>query len=490
MKPVKRDDDGNPVPHPLGAWKEDWQTDDSFKSWLRVSEDMVYCLYCRATGQHNVFSTGIPVSEQWDRTQLRQHCAAFCKKHQNAIDGYDDVAKSARFLKSSRRKKLDQIKASLAVAIRAAFWLCYECIAMAKLSSLYVFIRTLPGMSKMESVDEMGYINHVRCREFVMSLSSILKGYLWADLLASPFVSVLIDESTDVSTSENMIIYFIYLKAGVAVVTYAGMVHVPAVDAKAITETLLTYFQENGLPLSKVTGFCSDGASVMTGWKNGVAARLKKHNPFMQSIHCIAHRLALCCADAADDVDYPSGAEVTMNEISAYFNRSGKKTAALAELATEFELTQKKMVKSGKTRWHSRAKCVSVLYGLFQVLAELFATDAIGNEVVASIYNMLVSYTFVATLASMVGLLSLLATLSQSFQSDHTDYATVQQRLQQTRGAIISSYLQTKGKANAVRADFTEGQWDAEWDALLEEDNPNAVDKFHQPRAHTPPHTL
>jgi hypothetical protein len=125
-----------------------------------------------------------------------------------------------------------------------------------------------------------------------MSLSSILKGDLWADLLASPFVSVLIDESTDVSTSENMIIYFIYLKAGVAVVTYAGMVHVPAVDAEAITETLLTYFQENGLPLSKVTGFCSDGASVMTGWKNGVAARLKKHNPFMQSIHCIAHRLA------------------------------------------------------------------------------------------------------------------------------------------------------------------------------------------------------
>jgi hypothetical protein len=147
-----------------------------------------------------------------------------------------------------------------------------------------------------------------------------------------------------------------------------------------------------------------------------------------------------------------------MNEISAYFNRSGKKTVALAELATEFELTQKKIVKSGKTRWLSRAKCVSVLYGLFQVLAELFATDAIGNEVVASIYNMLVSYTFVATLASMVGLLSLLATLSQSFQSDHTDYATVQQRLQQTRGAIISSYLQTKDKANAVRADFTEGQ--------------------------------
>ena len=210
----------------------------------------------------------------------------------------------------------------------------------------------------------------------------------------------------------------------------------------------------------------------------------------MQSIHCIAHRLALCCADAADDVDYPSRAEVTMNEISAYFNRSGKKTVALAQLVTEFDLTQKKIVKSGKTRWLSPAKCVSVLYGLFQVLAELFARDAIGNEVVASIYNMFVSYTFVATLASMVGLLSLLATLSQSFQSDHTDYATVQQRLQQTRGAIISSYLQTKGKANAVRADFTEGQWDAEWDALLEEDNPNAVDKFHQPRAHTPPHTL
>ena len=103
-----------------------------------------------------------------------------------------------------------------------------------------------PGVGKLEAVDDFAYVNAARCREFAMSLSSTLKGYLWKDNLASPFVSVLIDESTDISTSENMIIYLIYLKAGVAVVTYVGIVHVPAVDAESITDTLLTFLVENG----------------------------------------------------------------------------------------------------------------------------------------------------------------------------------------------------------------------------------------------------
>lgn len=58
----------------------------------------------------------------------------------------------------------------------------------------------------------------------------------------------------------------------------------------------------------------------MTGSKTGVGVRLQQLNPFMQCIHCIAHRLALCCADAADDLDYPDMAEAVVNNISSFFN--------------------------------------------------------------------------------------------------------------------------------------------------------------------------
>ena len=42
----------------------------------------------------------------------------------------------------------------------------------------------------------------------------------------------------------------------------------------------------------------------MTGRLNGVAARLKRHSPRMISVHCVAHRLALVAAHAADGITY------------------------------------------------------------------------------------------------------------------------------------------------------------------------------------------
>ena len=182
---------------------------------------------------------------------------------------------------------------------------------------------------------------------------------------SQPIRFLLIDESTDMSTSKNLIIYFIYLKVGVQVVSYAALLHAPAVDAEAITDILLSYLEDNDLPISRVACFCSDGASVMTGCKGGVATRLKQVNPFMSSIHCIAQRLALGCADSADDVDYPTNSELTINEISAYFNRSPKVTVALSKLATECKIGRTKIVKSGKTRWLSREGVMVVLLKLF-----------------------------------------------------------------------------------------------------------------------------
>ena len=39
--------------------------------------------------------------------------------------------------------------------------------------------------------------------------------------------------------------------------------------------------------------FLSDGASVILGRNNGVAAKLANKNPYLFVSHCIVHRLAL-----------------------------------------------------------------------------------------------------------------------------------------------------------------------------------------------------
>ena len=41
----------------------------------------------------------------------------------------------------------------------------------------------------------------------------------------------------------------------------------------------------------KIMGLGTDGASVMTGTKEGMTGHMKRKNPMMINVHCIAHRL-------------------------------------------------------------------------------------------------------------------------------------------------------------------------------------------------------
>ena len=56
--------------------------------------------------------------------------------------------------------------------------------------------------------------------------------------------------------------------------------------------------------LSKLRGFGTDSAPVMSGSRNGVVKRLIDTFPKLLRIHCVNHRLALAAAHAADDIPY------------------------------------------------------------------------------------------------------------------------------------------------------------------------------------------
>ena len=52
-----------------------------------------------------------------------------------------------------------------------------------------------------------------------------------------------------------------------------------------------------------ITGLGTDGASVMTGRKNGLTGLFLRENPHLVNTHCSAHKLALCTEQAAKGID-------------------------------------------------------------------------------------------------------------------------------------------------------------------------------------------
>ena len=109
-------------------------------------------------------------------------------------------------------------------------------------------------------------------------------------LHASPYISILIDESTDITVSKKLIIYVKYIFEGRDKTSFLCNLEISNGTAAAIKEVIDRYFEKIGVPLSKIVGFGSDGAAVMLGSRNGVATKLREDSPFMLNVHCIVYR--------------------------------------------------------------------------------------------------------------------------------------------------------------------------------------------------------
>lgn len=174
------------------------------------------------------------------------------KKHQQVEEERKEDLTASKALLDKRNSALDTLALPLSTVIRLVYWLCAESIAMLKLASLYTMITSLPKLAEaFGSAIPKNYVNAARCRDFVMALDSVIKVKLWEDILSSPYVSVLIDESTDISTSENLIIYIAYLKDNRPKARYVGLKHAAAVDAESLTPVVVDFLTENGLPMSR-----------------------------------------------------------------------------------------------------------------------------------------------------------------------------------------------------------------------------------------------
>ena len=75
--------------------------------------------------------------------------------------------------------------------------------------------------------------------------------------------SLMIDESTDIATTQTLIIYIRLLNKGEIITRFLDLVKLPGGTADHILGTLLDVMTTRKLPIEKLFGMATDGASVM-----------------------------------------------------------------------------------------------------------------------------------------------------------------------------------------------------------------------------------
>ena len=141
--------------------------------------------------------------------------------------------------------------------------------------------------------------------------------------------------------------------------------------APVVTQKIQNVIIARSIPVDKVMSFRSDGASIMT--VGGVSTLLKKENPFMINIHCMAHRLALCTSQAANQLEKMEKYRQLLTDLYYYFSKSAKRVAGLKAIQEILESPPLKIKEMHSVRWFAFYSALETVYRSWDALVTYFA---------------------------------------------------------------------------------------------------------------------
>ena len=113
--------------------------------------------------------------------------------------------------------------------------------------------------------------------------------------------SIIVDETTDISTTEQVSVCLRFVDEGRIRETFIGFHDVKSTTGEALFELICEVLDSNGFQIKSLVGQCYDGASNMSGKVKGVAARVREVAVRALYVHCYGHRLNLALQDTLQD---------------------------------------------------------------------------------------------------------------------------------------------------------------------------------------------
>ena len=334
--------------------------------WMTYDEEqnVMFCSLCVAAGiARNSFTLGC---SNFRTSALKDHMQT--TDHRHALE----VPKQQQNKAACEGIMLTKQEKGMMTAVRAVNWLIKEDQPLAKFPSIMALLKE-SGAANMEVLDVSGGVHYNTRRtadEVLECLSECVAEEAKSALSASPFVSVMADETTDITVKKRLGVYVRTVDPETMEPKTRFLANVSITDGtgKSMDDAINTLLNENGLPANKIIALGSDGAAAMTGPAKGLTGMMRRRSPHMINIHCIAHRLALCTSQAAEGVPTMKDYQETLTSLFLYFKGSPVRSAALEciqELLDESVLRFKEVY---SVRWLSFYKALETVYRTLEPL--------------------------------------------------------------------------------------------------------------------------
>ncbi|XP_052212530.1 zinc finger protein 862-like [Dreissena polymorpha] len=284
-------------------------------------------------------------------------------------------------------------------------------------------------------------------QEAVLAMGNIIRQDILTQAIDSPWYTIMVDETTDISVISEMTVYIRFLKDGRSQTRFLSILPLNDCKAETITTSLTTHLRELHLPLDRMCAFGSDGAPVMVGSKNGVAAQLRKLVPHLINNHCVAHRLALAAGQAANGLTYMLKFKDIIGDLYRFYAKSAVRTRGLHEIQELLQEPDLKLVEAKDVRWLSHDKATTTLRRCLPSIYKSLDREAEerNDARAAGLAKFSQNYQFVLTLHMMCDVLPHLSDLSKAMQAKDAIYTCIKPLVLGTL-AILQGLLNTPGE--------------------------------------------
>ena len=215
------------------------------------------------------------------------------------------------------------------------------------------------GGEKANKLKEIS-LSNVTVKKRISEMSQDILLQVVEEVRSSPLFSLQLDESTDISSCAQLLVYARYIFENNVKVQYLFSEPLSTTcRGEDVFKIVKDFFEKHALDWKQLAGICTDGAPSMIGCRSCFKGLLTSVAPHVSFTHCVIHRFALAMKTL------PSGLQEVLqdvvkivNHISANTTTSRLFAAFCEEVGSDFLLLHTEV------RWLSRGKVLNRLLQL------------------------------------------------------------------------------------------------------------------------------
>ncbi|KAL3973698.1 hypothetical protein ACER0C_024905 [Sarotherodon galilaeus] len=295
--------------------------------------------------------------------------------------------------------------------------------------------------------------------EIVSCLAAMVAEEIMREVKDSAQFSVIVDETKDVSKSEQISFIVRYYYNGAIHESFLGFQEADRLDAAGLTSKIIGCLEKHGLDYRQnLVGQGYDGASVMSGSHSGVQARIKEVAKYAFYIHCSAHCLNLVIVDAVQSVPDAGNFFSLLERLYTFISGSYVHQKWLTVQQEMFHGVPRELQRLSDTRWSSRhIACRNImdrLPAILRVLEEISSENNAQRAVEAKGILVQMDLNFVGCLALFRKVLSDSNMLSEMLQSKTVDLSKAINLVESLKETMV--YYRTESFFDDLWTDIVE----------------------------------